>query len=54
MVTPEYAAQLCSTTPRAIYQRIEHDGLHFMETSQGDLFVCVHSLQREFSNGIGQ
>jgi hypothetical protein len=54
MVTPEYAAQLCSTTTRAMYQRIENGELHFTETGQGDLFVCAHSLQRELNRRIGQ
>ena len=45
LAIPEHAAQLCRTTPRAIYQRIESGELHFTETSQGELLVCLHSLQ---------
>ena len=45
MVTPENAAQLCSMTPRAIYQRIENGELHFTETGSRELLVCVNSLQ---------
>jgi len=51
MVTPEHAAQLCSTTPRAIYQRVETGELHFMETPQGDLFVCGVILNRDPKRG---
>jgi len=44
MVTPEHAAQLCNTTPRAIYRRIETGELHFTEIAGGDLLVCVTKL----------
>jgi hypothetical protein len=47
MVTPEHAAQLCSTTPRTIYKQIENGELHFMETPRGDLFVCGVILNRD-------
>jgi hypothetical protein len=43
MVTPEHAAQLFSTTPRAMYQRIENGELHFAETPSGR-FIRLPSL----------
>ena len=44
MVTPEYAARLCSSTPRAIYRQIESGELHCLETAQGELLVCTRIL----------
>lgn len=40
MTTPEQVAVLLSTTPREIYRRIEKGALHFIETDEGELFVC--------------
>jgi len=44
MVTPERAARLCGTAPRAIYRRIEAGDLHFAEAANGFLLVCSDSL----------
>ena len=45
MVTPERAAQLCGTPPRAIYRLVENDELHFVEAYAGELMICYASLQ---------
>jgi len=44
MVTPEHAARLLGTAPRAIYRLVESGGLHFTEVDSGGLLVCVNSL----------
>ena len=44
MVTPETAARLSGATVRALYRRIEAGNLHFVETTDGLLFVCTDSL----------
>jgi excisionase family DNA binding protein len=44
MVTPEDAARLLGTSPRAIYRLVESGGLHFIEIDSGGLLVCVNSL----------
>ncbi len=44
MVTPERAALLRETTPRFIYRKVENKELHFVETSDGKLFICCRSL----------
>ncbi|MGH9901185.1 MAG: hypothetical protein ACRD68_05015 [Pyrinomonadaceae bacterium] len=44
MVTPEQAAALAGTRPRAIYRRVESGDLHFVETGAGALLICSGSL----------
>ena len=44
MITPEHAAQLCRTVPRAIYRLVENGELHFTDVDSGGLLVCVESL----------
>ena len=46
MVTPEQAAALAGTRPRAIYRRIESGDLHFVETGAGTLLICSGSLSQ--------
>ena len=43
-VTPETAARLSGATVRAVYRQIETGSLHFLETTDGLLFVCTDSL----------
>jgi len=45
MVRPEEAAILADLSPRAIYRRVEDGRLHFTETTQGQLWVCLNSLR---------
>lgn len=44
MVTPEQAATLAGTLPRAIYRRVESGDVHFVETRVGTLLICSGSL----------
>ena len=44
MVTPEEAARRSGVSVRTIYREIEVGGLHFLETPQGLLLICVASL----------
>lgn len=44
MVTPERAAVLTQTPPRTIYRNVENGELHFVETDEGELFICSQSL----------
>jgi hypothetical protein len=43
MITAEHAAVICQCSRRRIYRWIE-DGLHFVEKSDGTVFVCGRSL----------
>ncbi len=45
MVTPECAAEMVNKKPRAIYSHIETGELHFVETGEGEVFICCVSLQ---------
>jgi len=47
MVTPEYAAVIANTNPREIYRGIEMCQFHFVETQEGEVFICCASLQSD-------
>jgi hypothetical protein len=49
MVTPESAAEILMTNPRAIYRRVETGDLHFIEVSAGELLICRESLRAQAS-----
>ena len=44
MLTPEEAAALCGVSPRTIYRWVEAGRVHFAETPDGRLSVCLASL----------
>jgi len=46
MITPEQAAVSLSLPIRAIYRAIEAGCLHYQETSQGLVTVCLSSLRK--------
>ena len=44
MLTPEEAAGLARLSLRSIYRWVEDGRLHFTETPDGKLFICLNSL----------
>lgn len=44
MLAPEEAAALCGVSPRTIYRWVEAGRVHFAETPDGRLSVCLASL----------
>jgi len=46
MVTPEAAAIVWGVSTRTIYCFVEAGKIHFLETSEGLLLVCTHSLMQ--------
>lgn len=44
MVTPEQATLLTHISARAIYRQTENGELHFTETPEGLLLICLDSL----------
>jgi hypothetical protein len=46
MVTPEEAANIARVTVRSLYARVEAEGVHFLETADGLLLICVNSLSQ--------
>ena len=44
MCTPEEAADLTRLSRRTIYRRVEAGGVHFKETAEAPLLVCLNSL----------
>jgi hypothetical protein len=47
MVTPESAAEILMTNPRAVYRQVETGDLHFVEISAGELLICSESLRAQ-------
>ena len=45
MVPPEAAALVCRQNTRAIYRGVEAGRVHFTETSEGSLLVCLDSVR---------
>jgi hypothetical protein len=44
MVTAEEAARLTGLGWREIARRVETGGVHFLETTDGQLLICIDSL----------
>ena len=44
MVTADQAAIVTGTSLRAVLRQVEADQLHFTETTEGRLFICLNSL----------
>jgi len=44
MVRPETAARLTGVPLREIYRRVEAGAVHFQESADGTLYVCLDSL----------
>lgn len=53
MITPNEAAVLSDTGTRAIYRLIEDGGLHFVETRDGALLICLNSLMAQWAQASG-
>ena len=45
-VTPQQASVIAQVSVRTINQWVEGDWIHFIETGDGLLFVCLDSLNR--------
>lgn len=44
MLTVEEAAAVARSTSRDIYRRVEANQIHFTETPEGSLLICLNSL----------
>jgi len=47
VLSPEQAAAAVGLSPQAIYRQIEAQRLHFAETDEGLVWVCLNSLLEE-------
>lgn len=47
MVSADQAAAVARVSSRMIYRMVEDDRLHFTETPEGRLFICLNSLSRK-------
>jgi hypothetical protein len=50
MVTPDEAAALCGISTRMIYRSLEDGAIHFIETAEGELFICLRTLVANTKN----
>ena len=50
MVAPDEAAALAGVSPRAVYRLVESGAIHFAETPDGVLLVCLDSFARADSS----
>lgn len=49
MLTPEETAALTGVSLRRLCRQVEAGRLHFVETPEGRLLLCPHSLSNELS-----
>lgn len=47
LVTPEEAAAVVSVDTRTIYRWVEAGTMHFIETPEGRLLICLNRLVRQ-------
>jgi hypothetical protein len=47
MITVDEAAVLAGESSRSVYRRVESGQLHFAETPEGRLFICLNSISRK-------
>lgn len=45
LLTADEAAALLRVSPRAIYRQVEGGRVHFTETADGALLICLNSLR---------
>jgi hypothetical protein len=46
MITPDEGAKLAGISSRTIYRSVEAESIHFTETHDGSLLICLDSLHR--------
>jgi excisionase family DNA binding protein len=44
MITVDEAAQLVRVSARTLYRWVENEKLHFTETAEGGLLICLNSI----------
>jgi len=50
MITADEAAALRGVSTRVIYRCLEDGAIHFIETSKGQLFICLKTLVANSKN----
>ena len=54
MATPEQAVTLTGIHSRVIYAWVEREYVHFIETAQGHLLVCLDSLRVAYQDSLSE
>ena len=44
LISPEVAAALARVSPRTIYRWVETDRLHFTDSTENTLLICLNSI----------
>ena len=52
MITVDEAAEIGGVSSRTIYRWVESDRLHFSETSEGRLLICLESIAAAAFTGL--
>lgn len=52
MATPEQAVTLTGIHSRVIYGWVERERVHFIETSDGHLLICIDSLRAAYEDSL--
>lgn len=52
MATPEQAVTLTGIHARVIYGWVERERVHFIETAEGHLLICLDSLRAAYENSL--
>lgn len=52
MMTPDHAATLFRVSTRIIHRMVEDGKVHFRETPDGSLLICLNSLSMDESEAI--
>jgi len=48
MVSPGQAAALAGVSVRTVNRWVEAESIHFLESADGQLFVCLNSLREKW------
>ena len=50
MITPHEAAAIRGVSTRVVYRWLEDRVIHFVETEQGELFICLKTFVANTQN----
>jgi hypothetical protein len=53
MIDVDQASALAAVTQREVFLRVENGSLHFAETADGVLLICLESLRQSFFGANG-
>jgi len=54
MIGAEYLAKIMAASPREVYRKIDSDAVHFVETAELQVLVCLRSFSMSVVLGKSQ